>query len=748
MTVTKNGRFAGWDYNNPFPGQTTPSYNVNSNVPSASYNSPSSFNGRVNGVYQWDGQTQRGSFSSGARSVATGNRVATVAGKLATGVCAVSVGMQLGAKIDQTLYNIGKFFDLNPPEALNPESWADIATSEGGKDFIRTLFGIDSNGNTTMYMPEDAINYLYKYWNNLNAFDGGMQVANYDPPQGVDISGVPGSLTLISSGPYVVQSGTYYKEFYFTDAEYIVPVMVNGGKDIIAISRNAYPTVHFRDSPDGQWDTFTTTSNSTTLEDSQLFHPNSYISLTSAAFPGSWSDYGLPDNVITSTSNTTAKIGTVILDGSVTTTGGVPGFEPNPDSTMVDPSQVGQNPVTQAYPQLFQNPIKESVPQADGSTRDIVYYPVPWPNISDVDRPISSTSDQTDPEVSDDSPEDEKEPLTDVITNPVPQTDTPTPGDEATPPDTGSGSTPTVIAPTGNASSLWAIYNPTQAQLDAFGSWLWSSNFVEQIKKLFNDPMQAIVGVHKVFATPSTGAQVNIKCGYIDSGCPAAAVTSQYTTIDCGTVSLREYYGNVFDYAPYTEVHLYLPFIGIVKLDVADVMRSSIKVKYHVDVITGACLADVIVNRDGENAVLYQYAGSAIVTYPISSGSYASMAAGVLSLAAGVAGTIATGGAAAPALIGGAVGLSHLHTDVQKSGSFSGSPGAMGCKKPYLIVSRVQDSMPSNFQKYEGKPASKAVKLGDCDGYIKVKEINIDGVPATYGELDQIVSLLKSGVII
>ena len=365
-----------------------------------------------------------------------------------------------------------------------------------------------------------------------------------------------------------------------------------------------------------------------------------------------------------------------------------------------------------------------------------------------MDRPTSDTSDQTNPYVDDDSPDDEKEPLTDIITNPNPSPETPTPSGPATPPDTGTGSTPTIVPPTGEASSLWAIYNPTQAQLDAFGSWLWSSDFVEQIKKLFNDPMQAIVGVHKVFATPSTGSQVNIKCGYIDSGCPAAKVTSQYTTVNCGTVSLREYYGNVLDYAPYTKVSLYLPFIGIVDLDVSDVMRSSINVTYHVDVITGACLADVKVSRDGENAVLYQYSGSAIVTYPISSGSYASMITGVLSLAAGVAGTIMTGGAAAPALIGGAVGLSHLHTDVQKSGGFSGAPGAMGCKKPYLIISRAEDTTPSKFQKYEGKPASKTVKIADCSGFIKVKSINIDAVPATYGELDQIVSLLKQGVIL
>jgi hypothetical protein len=304
-----------------------------------------------------------------------------------------------------------------------------------------------------------------------------------------------------------------------------------------------------------------------------------------------------------------------------------------------------------------------------------------------------------------------------------------------------------VVPSTGSASSLWAVYNPTQAQVNSFGTWLWSSNLVDQIKKLFSDPMQAIIGVHKVFATPSTGAAQDIKVGYLNSGVSSAVVTDQYTTVNCGSVNLREYYGNILDYSPFTEVSLYLPFIGIVRLDTADVMRSSISVKYHVDVITGACLADVKVTRDAAGGVLYQYAGSAIVTYPVSSGSYVGAVAGVLGIAGGIAGTVASGGALAPALMGGALGATHLHADVQHSGGFSGSAGAMGAKKPYLIISRAQNATP-NLDDIKGTPATKRVTLGSCSGYTVVSQVNLDGIPATSGELSEIESLLKQGVIV
>lgn len=737
VTVAGDGSFRGWDFNNPFPASNNPLSGGNSNVPNASYNSPSSFNGRVNGTYHWDGATQTGRLTSGARNVSTGARVATVAGKINGAITAVSVGMQLGAKIDGALYRLGKFFDLNPPESLNPETWDSIASSEGGKWLIRTLFGIDGNGST-MYLPEDAIDYMYKYWVEQGMFDNNIDASLDDPL----VDGIPQPIPLLPGNTIIVYSHDNIS-FQFRNAEHILVYEYPNGRTFVdAFSRQTATPIEISQDGGQTW------SSSLTYTDTTLkgtpYQYNTYIDFS---YP--------PSNIATgniyfgeTASPNHDKINTIIIDGSITQV--LPGVEPAPGQTMVDPSQVPSGtPITQAYPQLFQNPIKETVPQPDGTNKDIIYYPVPWPSIpTDTDKPVSGTPSQTDPTVTPTNPTDETDPLRDVITNPLPQPSTPTPGGPATPPDTGGGSSPTPVAPTGEASSMWAVYNPTQAQLDDFGSWLWSSNMVDQIKKLFADPMQAIIGVHKVYVTPPTGSQVNIKCGYIDSGCPAAKVTGQYVTVDCGTVNVREYYGNVLDYAPYTEVSLYLPFIGIVKLDVADVMRGSVSVKYHVDVITGACLAEVKVNRDGESAIMYQYSGSAIVTYPVSSGSYASAVTGVLSLAAGVAGTIMTGGAAAPALIGGAVGLSHLHADVQHSGGFSGSPGAMGGKKPYLIISRAQDATPADFEKYEGKPASKTVKLSNCDGFVRVKAINIDAVPATYQELDQIVSLLKTGVII
>ena len=307
------------------------------------------------------------------------------------------------------------------------------------------------------------------------------------------------------------------------------------------------------------------------------------------------------------------------------------------------------------------------------------------------------------------------------------------------PPDTGGGNSPTVVPPVGKASSLWSIYNPTLEQVNQFGSWLWSSDFVEQLKKLFSDPMQAIIGLHKVYSPVQTSGQGTIKCGYLDSQVPSKLVSEQYVTVDCGSVDMQEYFGNVFDYPPYTEVSIYLPFIGIRQLDPSDVMRSTISVKYHIDVLTGACLAEVNVQRDASGGTLYTFSGDAAVRYPVSSGSYM----GIVSGSIGVATSIVSGNLL-PAL----GGATRLHTNVDRSGSFTGNSGAMGSKVPYLIISRPQTAMADKFETLSGYPSNTYTPLSACKGFTQVKYCHVENLSATDSEKQEIEQLLKEGVIL
>ena len=757
-SVTNSGKVGGLSFDYPFESTPNSSASINSNVPNASYGSATkSGKFRVPANYDINNLSGKHEITSGAKKVSTGTKVATAAGKVSTAIAAVGVGMQLGKLIDETLYNVGDFFGLHPPEELNPQSWDSIATTEGGKSIIDALFGIDGD-SSTMYLPEELMGYMFNYWLSQGAFPA-------SGPTTVDVDTVPNAENVLQSydtfvSPLVVTSEVALVNDYgtlkaTTDADILIALPVTGGVVVQAISNTPGKKLTV-DANEGSH-TYTYDLNNPVTYSGTTYYERGYnIFNESAPYTLiSGYTYNRPGGHI-SNGREIWDIGYVYYHGQRVSPEPTPGVSDDPDAgshvnpTLIDSStpETATQSLKQNYPQLFDNSIERGLPDPD--TGDVVkkrYVPVPWPNLSNPTKPHTGSQNQSKPDVDpSDSTEDATETMTDTLIGPDTGVPTPPTGG-ATPPDTGTGNSPTGVPPTGSASSLWAIYNPTQAQIDSFGSWLWSSNLVDQIKKLFSDPMQAIIGVHKVFASPSTGAAQNIKVGYLDSGVSSAVVTDQYTTVDCGSVSLREYYGSVLDYSPYTEVSLYLPFIGIVRLDTADVMRSSISVKYHVDVLTGACLADVKVTRDGAGGVLYQYAGSAIVTYPVSSGSYVGAVAGVLGIAGGIAGTIASGGALAPALLGGAMGATHLHTDVQHSGGFSGSAGAMGAKKPYLIISRAQGATPK-LTTIKGVPATKRITLGSCDGYTKVDQMDLDGIPATSRELAEIETLLKEGVIL
>ena len=433
--------------------------------------------------------------------------------------------------------------------------------------------------------------------------------------------------------------------------------------------------------------------------------------------------------------------------GTEKESGGIDGIGTQDDAIIPDLSNANSvddvlNILKNTLPNIFNNAITNSVPQPDGSIKDYTYVPISLPNTNNNNDPQPETGNQTQakPQV---NPEISPDTLLDLIIKLLGnKLDTPNP------PDTGTGNTPPVILPTGSAEALYKIYNPTQAEINSFGSWLWSSNFVDQLLKVFNNPMESIIGLHKVYASPIIGGRSNIKVGYLDSGVNSNFVSNQYTKIDCGTVNLQEYFGNVFDYSPYTSIELYLPCIGFVQLDVGNVMRSSINITYTVDVLTGACLAEVNVRRDNSGGVLYSYSGNCASQYPLSSGSYMGIVSSVIGVAGSIVGTVASGGSLAPLALGATSGLLNAKTHVQHSGSLSGNSGVMGGKIPYLIITRPQTNMAENYQHLQGIPSNAYTQLSACRGFVKVKNVNVQNIIAESGELEEIKTLLLDGVII
>lgn len=717
-----------------------------SNIPGGSYGGGNTATGHIPATISQDGGQVRFDAGSKATGASVGQVVATVADRVSLAVAGVNIGAKLGKAIDSNFYNILPTEWQDKLWALNPETWSTlVGQSAVGDFFLRTLFGITGQNQMTGYISEDVLAYYYQMMRDNGFWATGDTIV--DTPYGVtDPYG--GHIKLVTSSINIMtNSGLYDYSYSVGTGEYIVLTFLpNGNVSIDAFGQTPFVCYEY----------LTTKSSGAVI--THDFYSHEYPTLISHnnrsirhmnTFPRSgmseesildilpianYADYKPTDQVFL----------TLIYDGTISTIPSKSGVSDLTGATQYPPTNISGTTTAdvlqqlkQQYPDLFSDAITETVMQDDGTEEEVTYVPIPWvyPDI-DAETPVTTEGTGQDTTAIGD------ETLTQILPFSTPDTPTDTPP-------TGEGSTPEVVPPTGSASSLWAIYNPTQGELNSFGAWLWSSSFVEQIKKLFADPMQAIIGVHKVFVNPPTSGSATIKCGYLDSGVSAAVVSNQYTTLDCGSANVREYFGNVFDYDPHTKISLFLPFIGIVPLNVADVMRGTVSVKYTVDVITGACLAEVSVSRDNAGGILYTYGGSCIVSYPVSSGSYAGVISAAISTAIGVGLGLASGGASLPISLGMvARGALNAKTQVQHSGQFSGAAGVMGGKKPYLIVSRPQTRVAANVEDYAGIPSNATIRIGDCVGFTKLSNVHLIVTNAYDNEIAEIETALKEGVII
>lgn len=722
---------------------------VNSNVPAAvkSFEIPS--NSGIETVTSETGETvKQMTFKSGMKQAGS-----FVFGEIVPALAATATGITLGKTFDKLLYNVSPdFWDEHGMSTLDPDTWGDIiGTDTAGGRVLNTILGTTPDHKTQAYIDQNALAYMALYMQNKGAF-----TITEEFPDNAEVSGRKLDKINFGSGitnvvhKYFDEEGTF-KGYYLDGAIGRSATLINIYAATQILNNNVKWFWYTKDGEIHKVICSSIKTNFGITPDGSLGYKtnNNYDSYTNEGKEVYYWDtthYSDIYEKIPSVNNITGRISDYawyLFYGNLITKG-IDGIGTQEDATTPDLSksttvQEALDALKEQFPELWDNAVEQDVVQPDGSVKTYVYVPVAMPDIDENGNPISSSSTQADPQV---QPETSTKSLLDLITKII-QRDPP-----VNPPDTGDGVTPVVPPATGSASSLYAIYNPTLAQINSFGAWLWSDNFVDQIKKLFNDPMQAIIGLHKIYATPATGGAQTIKVGYLDSGVSAKVVSNQYTTIDCGTVRLSEQFHNVFDYSPYTEVNLYLPFIGIVNINVSDVMRSSIHIVYHVDVLSGACLAEVKVTRDSAGGTLYQYAGNASVTLPISSGSYMGIVSAVAGVAGGIAGTIASGGSALPLIASSAGAMFNAHTRVEHSGGFSGNAGAMGGKIPYLIISRPQTEMAEGFENYIGYPSNFTATIGSCTGFIKVIECHVENTNATNSELTEINTMLQEGVIV
>ena len=784
ITVVRNNNGDVIGYDNIYTIPNSPNISdlqVNSNSDHGSYGSAQGSGGytRGGGAGRYAGSyyVSQGSsdMEAGARDV-NDNNINVVSGDISPAWAAVSALAKFGKNVSTA----GNELIDGMAAYLHDTFNAYMKLAGTGFDAFRTLFGLDNNGNVTMYMDADTIGALAIAARESGAFNNGGLGPSTPPSVGMTINNsdlcymtlqqfanlygngnVPGF-----SADVLSNIGVLVKEY----SSYYLMCPTSPHTDIYVKTTGPYTITSRRD-----YYSDYTLSSRIRLSTGHFWYIDSY----GDAIGGSM-DYD-KKYVCAYTDNPSYIYSLVIGVQNVPPPEGVSDQTgatiPVDAITGADPHVVAQNLATN-YPAVMGSPIQIVVLDDSCNEKTINYYSIP---ISygggglNVDAPITGglqVNPSFNPDVQLDLPDIDMSRYVEEIINQLRGTGAgrnvvntqvdPETGAEfpvvlpGSIPNTGSGITPAWL-PDDNVGSniMWQVYNPTSATLRAFGSWLWSNgNIVTQFLKIMSNPMDAILGLHKVYVTPNRSGTATIVCGNLDSEVSSITVGNQYVEIDCGSVWITEYFGNVFDYSPYTDISVYLPFIGIVNVATNDVMRGEMSIKYTVDVYTGACIAEISINRDGVGGVLYQFNGNAAVEYPITAMSYNNAIMGALGIANGVLGAIPSIAMGNPIGVAGSLASSMIHAtmgqreNMQRSGSFSGNAGAMGAKKPYVIITRPIPETAEDFESWEGQSANATVEIGDCTGFIKCRYFEAEFGGAYKSELDELYNLMQGGVIV
>lgn len=292
-------------------------------------------------------------------------------------------------------------------------------------------------------------------------------------------------------------------------------------------------------------------------------------------------------------------------------------------------------------------------------------------------------------------------------------------------------------------------YRMSDSQLKSLAQFLWSSSFVDNVKKFFNDPREIIVGLTIMPVLPDTGTSKEVKAGGISTGVYGLPLTDQYKLDTYGSITIKKEKGNFLDYNPYTRVTAHLPFVGEHTLDVNDVMGKTLTLKYIFDFLSGSCVAEIDVNGKPR----YFFGGSCGLQIPTSSQDFTRMYSSVLSAGATLGSTlatIATGGLTAPLAIGSAAnmlanGMNGSPTVQFSSGSGSVN-GMIGCKTAYLVIEKPIEKISAGQKGYIGKPSYITRSLSSCSGFTKCLKVHLDNIPCTSQERSDIESALTNGV--
>jgi hypothetical protein len=286
---------------------------------------------------------------------------------------------------------------------------------------------------------------------------------------------------------------------------------------------------------------------------------------------------------------------------------------------------------------------------------------------------------------------------------------------------------------------LTSTFHMTKERLVQLGQFLWGASIFDEFSLINNNPIENIISC-KAIPYAISGTTQEITLGNVKTGVNGEKISQNFSKQTIGSVAIAEHYHNFLDYAPYTNVIIYLPYIGFKELDASLVMGKTLRIEYILDVITGGCLAQIYVGK----IRLYEFTGNIGVDISITASNRAQVESAYINAGVGVVSSAMSGNVtgAVNSIIGTATSQYHY------SGTGNPSPSCVAStnRTCYVVIDRPQYQPLNAFNHTRGRMCCLSKTIGNLKGYtVCDSNVDISGISATDEEKEEIVNILSTG---
>lgn len=318
-------------------------------------------------------------------------------------------------------------------------------------------------------------------------------------------------------------------------------------------------------------------------------------------------------------------------------------------------------------------------------------------------------------------------------------------------------------APTVNSVKLSNLHNYwiTQNQMQSFYSSVWDTDLTDFVKGAFTGIYSNLISnVVSLKFMPTTAENLGgtgdtspVILGFktYDDLTVQTIGNTTAPIVNIGSYKFAKEYNSFADYAPYTDVKLYLPFVGVVPIDTNLFMGSgggetaTLNIKAQYDLQSGLITYFIMRNKTMISSVSGRMAVEVPVSLQSGLDTFSTISRNFVGKATSFAGNIATGnpiGMVADIAQGSATAPPQtVFASTGGDGAFYAHPKCM------MMIKHPQYNRPKNYSHVVGFPAYVTKKVSDLQGFNIVQNPVIplaDGM--TGAEHDMIVTAMQSGL--